>query len=274
MTNRVPMTRRQWLVATGASAAGCLLGSSCAKDAAPYGRFAMGVQSYSLRRTDAVAALADQARSLGLPFVELWTGHRASATSDDELRDTFAAQGLQVNAYGTQRFTGDAANDRSYFEIAQRLGAQQITANPDPGVLPSLVPLVLEFDISLAIHNHGPEDANWRTPQQVLTAVEGLDARIGACADVGHYIRAGIDPLTALEQLGDRVLGVHLKDYDGDDRPVGLGDGSLELAPVLAHLHERRFAGPLALEYEGDPDDPVPALLDALTRVRDVIAAF
>jgi len=103
----------------------------------------------------------------------------------------------------------------------------------------------------------------------VLNAVKGHDPRIGACADLGHYIRSGEDPVQVIRLLGDRVFGIHLKDFaEKQDKTKGviLGKGHLDVEGVFRALKEVNFPadGCLSLEYEENPKDPIDEIRECL----------
>ncbi len=290
--NRKTLNRRKFVaragkIVLGAGAAGSLF--SCATEpdqptatasgesppAADFGGFNMGFQSYSLRHFRELEEFIEQARRLQLGYVELWRGHLSPDSGSEAVaatRQRLAQAGLQVNAFGVENFSADHDQNKALFEFGKTLGVRNLSANPSKDAFDSLQQLVGEYDIRIAIHNHGPEDENWRRPEWIMDAIGDLDPRIGACADLGHFIRADVDAVDAIESLGERVLGVHLKDFDEEGNDVVLGDGRLDLAAALAALKEIGFDGPLSLEFEGDQEDPVPKMLEALKRVREALA--
>ena len=243
--------------------------------APPYGPYKMGFQSYSLRHFSAWDDFLREARKLDLRYVELYRGHldhAAPAEQVMERKQELAASGLQANAFGVERFTADHEKNKALFEFAKLLGVANLSADPMKDAFASLERLVQEYDIQIAIHNHGPEDERWRMPEWILDAVKDLDPRIGACADLGHFIRAGVDPVEAIEMLGSRVLGVHFKDFDEQGNDVVIGRGSLDTLGVLQALRKINFDGPLSLEFEGDREDPVPNILECLASIREAVA--
>ncbi len=265
------LNRREWLAASAAGAAGLWLAGCDDDPPTGYGPFSVGFQSYSLRFFQDLDGFRSAAGELGLPWVELYPGHRGLAAPDASLRAQLSASGLDIAGYGVVRFGVDDAANRLQFEIAAALGASMITANPEVAVVAGLVGLVEEFNISVAIHNHGPTDDRWAMPEQVMAAVAGLDERIGACVDTGHYLRSGVDPVAAIDMLGARVLAVHLKDVDTEDNDVIIGDARLDVPGVVASLDRIGFAGPLSLEYEADMEAPVAGMVEGLRRLRAAI---
>ncbi len=245
--------------------------------AAEYGPFQMGFQSYSLREFQELGTFVTQAERLGVEYVEVYSGHLSTTASDEEIenfKSRLAQAGMQINAFGVENFTADHEQNRRLFEFGKKLGVRNLSANPTKDAFDSLDELVREYDIRIAIHNHGPEDERWRRPEWILEAVKDRDPRIGACVDTGHYIRAGVNPVEAIQMLGSRVLGVHLKDFNQDMQEVLVGQGQLDLNATLSSLREVGLEGPLSLEYEDHADDPVPHMLQELESVRQVIAGW
>ena len=108
--------------------------------------------------------------------------------------------------------------------------------------------------MKIAIHNHGPEDKNFPTPQSVLEAVKGMDARMGLCMDIGHTMRSGVNPTEAAKMAGARLLDLHTKDVhlgkDGKWVSADCGDGDIDLVALFRQLKKQSFAGSCNLEYE------------------------
>src|SRR5580698_188163 len=126
----------------------------------------------------------------------------------------YAAAGIKLHAAGAIYFAKDDDTDiRSKFEYCKRAGIGVIVAgDPTPETLPRIEKFVKEYDIRIAIHNHGPEDKLWHSPLDVLKAVNGLDPRMGCCIDVGHTVRAGTDVVQAIREAGPKLHNVHMKD--------------------------------------------------------------
>ncbi|MBI4601445.1 MAG: sugar phosphate isomerase/epimerase [Planctomycetes bacterium] len=168
---------------------------------------------------------------------------------------------IAISAHGVNHFTKDHEANRKLFEFSNRAGIRNIAADPDPDSFDSLDKLVAEYGIRIAIHNHGPGH-RYDKISDVAEAVKGRHKWVGACADLGHFIRSGEDPVKAIRDLGERVFGIHLKDFDapkGNAKGVVLGKGVLDLAGVLRALREVRFPadGALSLEYEEKEKDPI-----------------
>lgn len=223
----------------------------------------LGIQLYSLRNYSIDEAL-QHAKDLGFEQVEFYSKMLPIDSSKAVIDETIAKVnklGLSISAHGVNKFTKDAVANRKLFEFAKAVGIRTITADPDPDSFDSLNGLVKEFDIRIAIHNHGPKH-RFNKALDVLKAIEGKDERIGACADLGHYIRSGERPVDVIRLLKGRLYGVHLKDFaEMQDKSEGviLGKGHLDCAEVFKALIQVNFPsdGALSLEYEEHPTDPI-----------------
>jgi len=254
-------TRRQFLLASSAALAGASLIREAA--AADDHAYKLGIQLYSLRGFNVDEALK-HASDLGFEQVEFYSGMLATDASADEIKaiqKKVADLGMSISAHGVNRLTKDAGANRKIFEFAKAIGIPIITADPDPDSFDNLDELVKEFDIRIAIHNHGPRH-RYNKAVDVLNAIEGHDARIGACADLGHYIRSGQGATEVIRLLEGRLYGIHLKDFaEMKDKTEGviLGKGHLDVEGVFRALKATGFPenGAISLEYEENPKDPI-----------------
>jgi sugar phosphate isomerase/epimerase len=187
----------------------------------------------------------------------------------------YAAAGITLHAAGTISFSkDDDADMRSKFEYAKRAGINVIVAgDPTPETLPRLEKFVKQYDIRIAIHNHGPEDKLWHSPLDVLQAVQGMDPRIGCCIDVGHTARAGTDVVQAIKEVGPRLFNIHmkdLKDIQSKESQVAVGDGILPIPKIFEALIAIKYPGFVDLEYEIHPDDPMPGVITSFDYMRRI----
>ena len=145
---------------------------------------------------------------------------------------------------------------------------------PPLDAIPLLDKLVKEYDIKLALHNHGPEDKNFPTPYEAYSAAKNFDKRIGLCVDVGHCARAGKDPARAILDCRDRVFDVHLKDIHAlvkNGKAIEVGRGVLDIAAILKALIAINFTGNVGFEYEKDASDPALGLAESVGYVRGIL---
>ena len=242
----------------------------------PYRGLKMGVASYSLRKFTLDQALA-MTRELGLKYICLKDVHlplKSTQAERQAARDKVAAAGIVLLGGGVITI-GKRDDVRSIFQYAKDAGMPTIVSSPDPEQLDSVEKMVQEFDIRLAIHNHGPTDKWYPSPSDALRAVENRDKRMGLCIDVGHTVRIGEEPVAAIQRCAERLYDFHIKDVSeatAKGTPVVLGTGIIDIPAVLKALLNVGFSGHLGLEYERDADDPMPGMQKSLAYIRDSIA--
>jgi len=136
---------------------------------------------------------------------------------------------------------------------------------------------VKEYDIRLAIHNHGPEDKLWASPLDILRAIKDLDPRIGCCIDVGHTVRAGTDVVEAIHEVGPRLFNMHMKDltsFTSKESQVAVGDGKMPVKGIFEALIAMKYQGFVDLEYEVHADDPMPGVIRSFAYMRGILAGM
>jgi sugar phosphate isomerase/epimerase len=270
-------SRRSFLAAGAAAGVAALVPAGRAAAQAPAG-LNLGIQIYSLRGYKVDEALK-HGRDLGFKFVEFYPGMfplDSDAAAIAALKQKLADLGITISAHGVNRFTKDDAANRRMFEFAKAAGIRTFSADPDPDSFESLDKLVKEFDVRVGIHNHGPTH-RYNKAIDVLRAVEKYDERIGACADLGHYIRSGERPVEVIRLLKGRLWGVHLKDFaEMQDKTKGviLGKGHMDVPAVMEALAAVRFPadGALSIEYEENPQNPLDDIRQCAEAARAAIA--
>ncbi len=258
-------SRRKFLGATVGTMAA--IGSRrvlrAADPANAYGGFQMGMQSYTLRGFKVEQAL-QEIQKLGLHNVEFFDAHFPVKSSDadiEAMKSKTKALGITLRGHGVNPFTKDHEANRRYFEFAKKAGIRNLAGDPTEDSFESLDKLVAEYQIRIAIHNHGP-NARYNKVTDVLNAIKGHNPLIGACADLGHYIRSAEDPVRVINLLEGRLYGVHLKDFadqKAQTKGVILGQGHLDVVGVFKALRKVNFPvdGALSLEYEEQPENPL-----------------
>ena len=191
----------------------------------------------------------------------------------------YSAAGIKLHAAGVIYFTKDEDADiRPKFEYAKRAGISVIVAgDPTPQNLPRIEKFVKEYDIRIAIHNHGPEDKLWHSPLDILKAVKDMDPRIGCCIDVGHTVRAGTDVAQAIKAAGPRLFNMHMKDltdFTNKESQVAVGEGIMPVQKIFEALIAARYSGFVDLEYEIKPDDPMPGVIESFAYMRGMLASM
>lgn len=279
------LSRRRFLALSSAAALGgtffdaprvlSAAGFNLADD--PYGGFPLGVQSYSLRNFNTLEAVR-HIQGLGLHYAEFYGKHLDPAASAEKIEETkklLADSQIALVGHGVHGFTKDHEANRKLFEFARKAGVRTITANPEHDSFDSLEKLVAEFDIRIAIHNHGP-GALYDSIDSVKKAVAGRHKWIGACVDTGHFLRSKEDPVKAVLELGPRVFAAHVKDdiKEGkDSENVVIGKGKLDVVGLFKALKQVKFPtdGSLSLEYEANPANPIDDMKQCLVAAREAI---
>jgi len=241
-------------------------------------RFQLGLASYTFRAFRLDQALA-MTRRLGLTTIALKSVHLPLDSPAEQIRAIaggVAGSGLNLYAGGVIYMTSEAEVRRA-FEYAKTAGMKIIVGVPDHELLPTVDRCVREFDVFMAIHNHGPTDELYPTPESILDEIRGFDRRMGVCLDVGHAQRSGIDPSLSAIRCRDRLIDVHIKDVTAagaEGKPVEIGRGVIDIPRFLRTLVELSFSGTVSLEYEKDEDDPLPGASESLGFIRGVLAGF
>lgn len=234
----------------------------------------LGIQSWCFRSLTSHRAVIQALRECDVRGLEMCDVHLNPVDYDDsgagQLRE-YSDAGITITAYGVHRFDANEVRARKVFEFARLAGFSTITADLAPGGLEVVEKLCVEYDKKIAIHNHGRKHALGSV--QALTALFSRSSpQIGLCLDTGWMMDSGDDPIEVAKLFSNRLYGLHIKDFvfDRAGRPhdTVTGSGNLDLRGLAPVLQDIRFDGPLTLEYEGDADQPVPALKQCVAVIR------
>jgi sugar phosphate isomerase/epimerase len=274
----IEATRRGFLAST-AGALG-MSGAGAARPAEDYAGFKLGVATYSLREFQRGLAIK-MIKELNAPHVSVKEFHLSYKLSPAELAKAaaeFQKAGLHVASSGNNSIQKDDENDiRSYFEYAKNAGIPMLVIAPTHQTLPKIEKFVKEYNIRIAIHNHGPEDKHFPSPQSVLDAVKNMDPRCGLCMDVGHSARAGSNLVADIERAGARLLDMHIKDLkslSGKDTQCAVGEGAMPVVEIFKALKRINYTGCVNLEYEINADNPLPGMKQSFAYMRGVLAGL
>jgi sugar phosphate isomerase/epimerase len=283
------LSRRDFLGATASAsaalAAGCTRATSVLRETAtaafaPGSGLRLGVASYSLRNFPR-ARMIEMVKALGTPFVNLKSFHLPYELSPAEIASARAeveGAGLTIVGGGTITFDVDTDEGvRRYFDYARAAGMPLIVATMDPTLLPRVERFAKQYDVRVAIHNHGPEDPHFPSPYDALRAVKDMDPRLGLCIDAGHTVRTGTDVVQAARDAGPRLLDMHakdLRDLRDEKSQRAVGEGKIPFVDLFRQLLAQRYAGYVNLEYEIDPDDPLPGMQRSFAYMRGVLAGL
>ena len=243
----------------------------------------IAIQSWCYRAFKPLDAFLPQLTAAGVTATELCGVHadfakpEAAAAVAGQCREA----GVSIVAIGVEYLSGDAAKDRVRFEWCRAAAVKHMSISFKPEALDDAAAglkaidrLADEFDLQLGIHNHGGYD--WLgNPTTIKYVLGKCSNRIGLHLDTAWAIDAKQNPVAMAEQFIDRLVGVHVKDFTynpaREPSDVIIGTGSLDLPKFAGVLRSAAFAGPLVIEYEGDENDPVPALTECVNRLRAAV---
>jgi sugar phosphate isomerase/epimerase len=241
----------------------------------------LGICSYTFRNFTRAQMLGylKELRLTDLNVKDIKDHLPMDGTAEAQALEDYKAAGIKLHAAGAIYFPKDDESDiRGKFEYAKRAGIKTIVAgDPTPESLKWIERFVKEYDIKIAIHNHGPEDKFFPSPFDVLKAIKNLDPRIGFCIDVGHAARANANLVEAIHATGARLYDVHIKDlanFKDRESQVAVGEGILPIREVFKALVDIKYPGYVDLEYEIHGDAPMPGVIESFAYMRGVLTGM
>ena len=237
----------------------------------------LGMASYTFREFSLDDTLAMTGR-LGLKRIALKSFHLPLESSEEEIKAAarkVRESGLELYGCGVVYMQNEDEVNRAFF-YARAAGMKIIIGVPNHELLGLVERKVKEFDIRLAIHNHGPTDKQYPTPESAYLRIKDLDPRIGLCIDIGHTERCGVDASESAERFADRLHDVHIKDVSAaaeEGSTVEIGRGVIDIPRFIRTLLKIKYTGTASFEFEKDAQDPLPGVAESVGYVRGVLAA-
>jgi sugar phosphate isomerase/epimerase len=238
----------------------------------------LAIASYTFRKFSLEDTLAMTAR-LGIKNICFKSFHLPMESTPEQIAEAVAkvkAAGLNLYGGGVIYMNNEQEVNQA-FEYAGNAGMKVIIGAPAHELLPQVEEKVRQYDIKLAIHNHGPGDNLYPTAASIIEKIGQMDPRMGICLDIGHTVRLGGDPLKDVEAYFDRILDVHIKDESAavpDGLTIEIGRGVIDIPAFLDVIVSKGFSGMLSFEFEKDEDDPLPGLAESVGYVRGVLDTF
>lgn len=243
----------------------------------------LGSQAYTFNRFTFLEAL-DKIDSCGLRYVEGFPGqtiggdiegkmdYKMEPAKRAQILKKLKAKNIKLVAFGVVNANSDAEWEQ-LFQFAQAMGIQNITSEPKETDIPLLSKLCDKYKVNIAIHNH-PNPSHYWNPDILLNAIKGQSSRVGACADIGHWVRSGLDPVECLKKLEGHIKGSHMKDLHekaktGHDVPWGTGVSNIE--SVLKELKRQNFKGVISAEYEYNWLNNAPEVAQSAKNLREMV---
>ena len=250
------------------------------------GGFFIGCQAYTFNHFTLFEAI-EKTASAGGKVIEFYPGqklskeepnvtwdHNASAEIIKKVQDKLTEHHLKAVNYGVVDIPKDEAAARKVFEFAKAIGLRAVTTE-SVGSIDTIEKLVKEYDVMVGFHDHPrrPDDPNYKMwdPNYILSVVQGRDARIGSCADTGHWVRSNLKPVDCLRILKGRIISSHLKDLNETGlkaHDVPYGTGVSDIPGILEELRSQGFSGNLSIEYEHHWENSTPEVAQCIGYVR------
>lgn len=236
----------------------------------------IGMAGYSFAKFSLDQSITMMKR-IGLTNLSLKEIHLPLNSTDEQISaamNKFKAADMNVYTVGVVYMKTKQAVDTA-FSYAKKCGVNMIVGVPNYELIEYSEQKVKEYDIKLAIHNHGPEDALYPAPGDVYNRIKNLDARMGMCIDIGHALRAGTLPEKAIRAYKDRLFDLHIKDIHSsskDGKGIEFGRGVINFGAVIESLRKVKYTGVCSIEYEKDMSDPLPGIAESVGYFRGRIA--
>lgn len=227
----------------------------------------------------------DKLDSCGLKYIEGWAGHiigdgnpgKLDYHMDKATRETILQKlkdkDIKMLTYGV--VTPKTESDwKQLFEFGKSMGIKLFDSEPEEKFLPLISKLCDEYQIDLAIHNHTNPSPYWN-PDTLLRAIKGQSNRIGACADIAHWVESGLDPIECLKKLKGHILHTHMADLNEKGNPkaqsVPWGTGVLDMVGIFKQLKRQNYHGFIDIEYENNWFNNVPDIISSITFFRNQV---
>lgn len=248
--------------------------------------FKVGFQAYSFRMFTFAEAL-EKGNSAGLKYVEAYPGQDIGGGIDgttfytmdevtiDKVKALLKEKNIKLKSYGV--VSGNNEEEwRQIFDFAKKMGIETITTEPAVEFFDLVEQLCDEYKINVAIHNH-PKPSYYWDPDVVLKALEGRSKRMGACADTGHWIRSGLNPLACIKKLEGKIINLHFKDLNEkapEAHDVPWGTGVSDVPALLKELKGQGFKGIFNAEYEYNWLNSLPEIKQSADNFYEIVAGL
>ncbi|MFV0313024.1 MAG: sugar phosphate isomerase/epimerase family protein [Dysgonomonas sp.] len=250
----------------------------------------LSLQSYTFHRFTFAEAL-DKTRELGVKYIEVFPGHKLgdkwgdkvfgidlTAEERKEIKEFAESKGVRIISTGVYS-TDNPDNWEKEFILAKDMGMEFISCEPAVKDWDLIESLVDKYGIKIAVHNH-PQPSTYWNPDLLLAQIANRNPMIGACCDVGHWRREGLNQTDCLRKLDGRIVSLHFKDIaekkddETEQHDVIWGKGILDVEGMLKTLKAQNFKGYISIEYENNWDNSVPDIrqcIDYYTTITEKI---
>jgi sugar phosphate isomerase/epimerase len=274
------ITRREFIENSGIGIAGLAISTPGYRPAMPKLAipFQLGIASYTFRNYSLEKTL-EMAVRLNIRRLSLKSMHLPLESTADDIKkamDICRKAGVEIYGAGVIYMNKKEEVDQA-FSYAGMAGMKIIIGVPAHDLLVYTEQMVKKTGIKVAIHNHGPGDEVYPSPESIYSRIKDLDKGIGICLDIGHTIRIGLNPATEAKKYADRLLDMHIKDVtagtaEGDT--AEMGRGVIDLPAFFREITKLGFSGTAGFEYEKDENDVLPGLAESVGYTRGILATL
>ncbi|GGG87391.1 hypothetical protein GCM10007415_21430 [Parapedobacter pyrenivorans] len=247
----------------------------------------LSAQTYTFNRFTFFEAV-DKTLSAGLNTVEAFNGqelgggiegsmdYKMDAEKRKAILKALKKKGVKLYAFGV--VNGDNETEwKQLFEFAKAMGIKVINSEPKAEFMPLIGQLATQYKIKVGIHNH-PEPSHYWSPQVVLDAIAAANSEyVGACADIGHWVRSGLDPVESLKQYEGHLVSLHFKDLaekSSKTHDVHWGTGVCNVKGVIAELKRQGFKGVISAEYEHNWENNAGDVAQSVANFREIVSGL
>jgi inosose dehydratase len=276
-------TRRKFIKLTGAGILAAGAGPAIIPSLSPLppkkssspDAFSLGMAGFTFFQFS-VDKTIEMMKRIGVKNISLKDIHMPLNSTQEQINavlDKFRAAGLNIYTVGVIYMKTKESVDQA-FEYAKMAGVKMIIGAPNYELLPYVEKKVKEYDIRVAIHNHGPDNPLYPNATDIWNHIKDLDTRMGICIDIGHTTRDGQDPSVDITRYKTRIFDMHIKDVDKaakEGKTVEMGRGIIDIPKVVATLRKIKYSGKCSLEFEKDMSDPLPGIAESIGYFRGVM---
>ncbi|HVN58836.1 MAG TPA: sugar phosphate isomerase/epimerase [Bacteroidales bacterium] len=240
--------------------------------------FSLGMAGYSFYNLSFEQALVIMKRInvLNMSLKDNYLPLSSEKVKIEEVTGRFRAAGINIYTVGVITMEKEEDVDRA-FAYASAAGVKMIVGQPAPALVSYVEEKVKQYDIRIAMHNHGPDTKNFPTADIIWDRIKSLDRRMGICLDIGHTTRAGRDAVADLIKYAPRIYDIHIKDVTGstkEGRTIEMGRGVIDIPAFVKALRKVKYSGMCSLEFEKDMDDPLGGIAESIGYLRGVCASL
>ncbi|WP_352423863.1 sugar phosphate isomerase/epimerase [Proteiniphilum sp.] len=244
----------------------------------------LSIQSFTFHLFTVMESL-DKTAELGVRFIEIYPGqklgegfgetqfgYQLSKEQQNKLKEEASLRNVKIISTGV--WTAEREEWEHIFSLASNMGLEFISAEPAHEDWDVVEELAKKYKIKVAVHNHPSESSYWN-PEILLGSISRRGALLGACVDVGHYKRMGLDPIVSMQQLDGKIMALHFKDIAPQGEKQNLedviwGKGILNVKGMMEELKKQDFKGYFTIEYEADWENNLPQIKQSIDYFNQV----